>query len=144
MPKVQNLQQVPWAKSFLDRPLIARIATCNPDTFQPHVVPVWYEWDGKSVWVSSFRSTRKVREILKNPLASLVVDTDPYSGDGHTVIFEGRVELILDPKIGRERGEKIYARYLGIEGARAAEPQSWLEDPQHLLIRIVPESIYAS
>jgi general stress protein 26 len=107
-------------------------------------VPVWYQWDGKSVWVSSFRSTRKVREMLKNPLASLVVDTDPSGEDGHTVIFEGRVELILDRETGHERGEKIYARYLGAEGARAAEPQSWLYDPQHLLIRIVPEAIYTS
>jgi len=144
MPKVLDLNKVPWAKSFLEQPLIARIATCDPDTLQPHVVPVWYEWDGESVWVSSFRSTRKVREIIKNPQASLVVDTDPAGGDGHTVIFEGRVELILDSQIGRERGEKIYARYLGVEGARAVEPQSWLHDPQHLLLRLVPESIYTN
>jgi nitroimidazol reductase NimA-like FMN-containing flavoprotein (pyridoxamine 5'-phosphate oxidase superfamily) len=144
MPKVEDLDKIPWAKAFLRQPLIARLATCNPETLQPHVVPVWYEWDGGSIWISSFRSTRKVREIIQNPLASLVVDTDPYGEEGHTVIFEGRVELILDPETGRRRGEKIYARYLGAEGAREAEPQSWLHDPQHLLIRIVPDAIYAS
>ena len=28
--------------AFLDRPYLARLATVNPNTLMPHVVPVWY------------------------------------------------------------------------------------------------------
>jgi PPOX class probable F420-dependent enzyme len=128
---------------FLARPRLARLATCNPQTLQPHVVPVWYEWDGESVWISSFRSTRKVREIGLNPRISLVVDDTNNDGEAPGVVFEGWAELVTDPALGVERGTRIYTRYLGPQGVLAAEPQSWLHDPEHLLIRLKPERMYA-
>jgi nitroimidazol reductase NimA-like FMN-containing flavoprotein (pyridoxamine 5'-phosphate oxidase superfamily) len=52
---------------YLAQPHLARIATTNPETLQPHVVPVWYGWDGKSLWISSYKSTRKIADLRKNP-----------------------------------------------------------------------------
>ena len=31
-----------------------------------HVVPVWFGWDGESIYISAFRSTRKVKELIRN------------------------------------------------------------------------------
>jgi general stress protein 26 len=124
--------------SFLEGPHLARLATCNPKTLQPHIVPVWYEWDAYSVWISSFRSTRKIKEIQKNPRVALVVD---IAIDGDTnlgVMFEGPVELVGDPQLGIQQGTSIYTRYLGVEGAQAPTPQSWLHDPEHILIKLTP------
>jgi PPOX class probable F420-dependent enzyme len=140
---IAEITQKAWVRAFLQAPHIARLATCNPQTLQPHVVPVWYEWDGESAWISSFRSTRKVRELMANPRASLVVDTDARGEPAVGVIFEGRVELITDPQAGLERGAHIYERYLGPEGVLEAEPQSWLHDPEHLLLRLAPSQVYA-
>ena len=133
----------PEIREFLNQAQIARLATCDTERLQPHVVPVWYEWDGNFVWISSFRSTRKVKEIKQNPLVSLVVDTDSRGEAAHAVLFEGRVELIDDPEIGQKRGFSIYSKYLGEDGAKAKEPQSWLHDPEHLLIKITPQKVYA-
>ena len=47
----------------LAEPVLARLATTDPKTMQPHVVPVWFMWDGASVWISSFVSTRKIRGL---------------------------------------------------------------------------------
>ena len=127
---------------FLAGAHLARLATCNPNTRQPHVVPVWYDWDGKSVWISSFRSTRKVREIEQNPRLSLVIDIPQEDGQALGVLFEGTAELITDPVLGVERGTRIYTRYLGPEGVLAPEPQSWLHDPEHLIIRLDPQRVY--
>ena len=138
---LQKLSREP-IKKFLDQPLIARIATCNPSTFQPHVVPVWYEWDGQSVWISSFRSTRKIKEIQKNDRVALVVDIAPDGDTNMGVIFEGPVELIDDPQFGIRQGTSIYARYLGQDGALADTPQSWLHDPEHVLIKLSPDWVY--
>jgi PPOX class probable F420-dependent enzyme len=127
---------------FLEEAHLARLATCNPNTLQPHVVPVWYEWDGESIWISSFRSTRKVHEIEQNPRISLVIDTPSEDNQAPGVVFEGTAELITDPALGVERGTRIYKRYLGPQGVLEPEPQSWLHDPEHLLIRLNPQRVY--
>ena len=129
--------------SFLEGPHLARLATCNPKTLQPHTVPVWYEWDGRSVWISSFRSTRKIKEIQKNPRVALVVDIAIDGDTNMGVMFEGPVELVGDPQLGIQQGTSIYTRYLGAAGAQSPTPQSWLHDPEHVLIMLTPVWVYA-
>ena len=129
-------------KAFLNDPHLARLATCNPITLQPHVVPVWYEWDGRSVWISSFRSTRKIKEIQKNERIALVVDLAPDGDTNMGVMFEGPAELVTDPQQGIQQGTSIYTRYLGVEGAQAPTPQSWLHDVEHVLIKLTPDWVH--
>ena len=93
--------------------------------------------------MSSFRSTRKIKEILMNPKASIVVDTDAIDRSNLGVIFEGSVELITDHQQARRIGMHIYTRYLGVDGANTAEPQSWLNDPEHLIIQLTPQKVIA-
>ncbi len=131
----------PQIAQFLKEPHIASLATANPKTLQPHAVPVWYEWDGERIWISSFRSTRKIGEIHLNPLVSIAVNSDDPDAPVRGVVFEGQAELVEDRQQGVERGYSIYSRYLGPEGALAAEPQSWLHDPEHLLICLKPASV---
>ena len=124
---------------FLNRPFLARIATANPATLQPHVVPVWYAWDGASLWIHTFRATRKVRDLLKNPRLAVVVDsTEPFAGLTG-VLLEGQAEFIdSPPELVEEKANWIYVRYLGEEGSKAPEPQSWIHDPQSTLLRLTP------
>lgn len=124
---------------FLSQPLLARMATANPKTLQPHVVPVWFGWDGTSLWINTFRSTRKVQDLLKNPQISVAVDTTGQSSGLTAVIMEGQAEIIREPRdLLEAKTTWIYTRYLGAEGVLAAEPQSWLKDPEATLIKLTP------
>ena len=124
---------------FLNLVLLARLATADPQTNQPHVVPVWYGWDGQSLWISAFRSTRKVKELLKNPRCSIVIDGDSGTPDMAAVLMEGEAELVAAPQnLLEEKITWIYTRYLGPEGVLANEPQSWIKDPENLLIKLTP------
>jgi nitroimidazol reductase NimA-like FMN-containing flavoprotein (pyridoxamine 5'-phosphate oxidase superfamily) len=124
---------------FLAQPFLARMATADPQTLQPHVVPVWYAWDGASLWISTFRGTRKVHELVRNPLISVVIDQDAEISGLRAVILEGRADLVVEPRAEmEEKTEWIYQRYLGPEGVKAADPQSWIKDPQALLIKLTP------
>lgn len=136
-----SITRKPEIRNFLNEPLIARMATCDPTTLQPHVVPVWYLWDENSIWISSFKSTRKITELKANPRISIVIDTDSPGHPAQAVIFEGVAEIVLDPSLGIEIGTRVYTRYLGEAGAQAEEPQSWLHDSDHLLIRLKPMKI---
>jgi general stress protein 26 len=121
----------------------ARMATASPKTIQPHVVPVWYLWDGESMWISSFRSTRKVKELQKNAKISICVDTtdvDPVVGG---VVLEGEAELVTEPRpFMEEMTARVYTRYLGPEGVLGKDPQSWIHDPEALLIKLTPKKAY--
>jgi general stress protein 26 len=139
---VQNVTSLVWVQQLLDQAIPARLASADPRTMQPHVVPVWFEWDGERIWISSFCSTRKIREIKRNPRISIVVDVDGGPLGTCAVTMEGQAELITDPAVVVPRSTTIYARYLGEDGVKDPEPASWIVDPENLLICLAPEKIF--
>jgi nitroimidazol reductase NimA-like FMN-containing flavoprotein (pyridoxamine 5'-phosphate oxidase superfamily) len=50
-------------EKFLSVPRIARMATINNG--KPHVVPVWYYYDGTSINVTVTKDTRKAKNLKK-------------------------------------------------------------------------------
>jgi PPOX class probable F420-dependent enzyme len=130
-----------FINEFLEEPLIARMATVDGKG-QPHVVPVWYGWDGQSIWISSFSNTRKVNELKSNPKISVSIDAS-INGRTKAVILEGEVELVSEPgDFLRKQFHWIYERYLGEKGVMEKEPQGWIEDPQNLLIKLTPKKLF--
>jgi nitroimidazol reductase NimA-like FMN-containing flavoprotein (pyridoxamine 5'-phosphate oxidase superfamily) len=129
-------------EAVLAEPVLARLATTNPKTMQPHVVPVWFMWDGEFIWISSFVSTRKVRELRINPRGAVLIESKQEGGKLQAVLLEGRVEIVTQPReLVREIASHIYIRYLGVEGVKDTEPQSWLSDPENLLVKLTPQRI---
>jgi len=132
----------PEFQKFLAQPHLARLGTSNPRTNQPHVVPVWYEWDGESIYISAFVSTRKVRDIYRNRRISVLVDIAEKDGATMAVLFEGAAEIIENPALVQKWATSIYTRYLGPEGVLAEDPQSWIVDPENRIIKLTPEAVY--
>ena len=129
-------------EAVLAEPVLARLATTNPKTLQPHVVPVWFAWDGEHVWISSFVSTRKIRELKINPRGAVLIESKQEGSKLQAVLLEGTVELVTQPRqLVRKLARRIYIRYLGQEGIKDAEPQSWLNDAENLLIKLTPERV---
>jgi nitroimidazol reductase NimA-like FMN-containing flavoprotein (pyridoxamine 5'-phosphate oxidase superfamily) len=129
-------------EAVLAEPVLARLATTNPKTLQPHVVPVWFMWDGENIWISSFNSTRKIHELQKNPRGAVLIESKQESSQLTAVLLEGEVELVSHPrKLVSEVASRIYVRYLGEKGILEPEPQSWLVDPENLLIKLTPRRI---
>lgn len=132
-----------FINAFLQRPLIARMATAGCDG-QPHVVPVWYGWDGESIWISAYADTRKVKELEENPLIGIAIDEALDGDHASAVILEGRAELLREQsEFLRQQFTWIYARYLGDEGVKAARIQDWIHDPINTLIKLTPSKIYS-
>ena len=110
----------------LAEPVLARLATTNPKTMQPHVVPVWFMWDGESVWISSFVSTRKIRELKHNPRGAVLIEfeaggrqangsavgRDRRAGDRTAPIGERDCQPHLHPLPGAGRDERARAAIL--------------------------------
>ncbi|NJD59637.1 MAG: hypothetical protein C3F13_19130 [Anaerolineales bacterium] len=129
-------------ETVLAEAVLARLATTNPKTLQPHVVPVWFMWDGDCVWISSFVSTRKIRELKINPRGAVLIESKQEGGKLTAVLLEGTVELVSEPReLVSEVASRIYLRYLGQDGLNEPEPQSWLKDPENVLIKLTPTKI---
>jgi nitroimidazol reductase NimA-like FMN-containing flavoprotein (pyridoxamine 5'-phosphate oxidase superfamily) len=130
-------------EALLNEVVLARLATADPRTLQPHVVPVWFLWDGTSLWISSFVSTRKLKELQRNARCAVLVEPKE-PGKLQAVLLEGAAELIEEPReLVRTKSVEIYTRYLGPQGVQAADPQSWSRDPENRLIKLTPEKVIA-
>jgi len=132
--------------AFLEKPLLARLSTAvpskeDPSQFQPHNTPVWFMWDGRSLYISAFTSTRKVKEVRRNPYIAVLIDVKD-SVDGVTaVLMEGRAVWHTEPEFVQDMSREIYTKYMGL-GVNDPAPQSWIIDPENSIIELTPQKIY--
>jgi nitroimidazol reductase NimA-like FMN-containing flavoprotein (pyridoxamine 5'-phosphate oxidase superfamily) len=84
-------------RQYLDKPLLARLAT--NDVGWPHVVPVWFEFDGGNFWIPAQAKTVKVEHVRRDKRVSLIIDTykEPISKfNVKQVTVKGEAELVKD------------------------------------------------
>ena len=63
--------------AFLDRPLLAVIATTRRDG-APHAVPVWYSYDGERVLIWTGRDRAWVQHLLRDPRISVTIAEERF------------------------------------------------------------------
>ena len=64
---------------------------------RPHLVPVWFLWDGRSILIFSRPNQQKLLNLRHNPNVVVALDTAGQGDD--TVMFEGKAELLDDPRV---------------------------------------------
>ncbi len=87
------------------------LSTVRPDG-RPHLVPVWYLWDGRTILVFSQPGAQKVRNLRHSSQVALALDTADEGED--VVIIEGEATLLPDGTVDATLpayGEK-YARLM--------------------------------
>lgn len=67
------------------------LGSVRPDG-RPHLVAVWFLWDGATILIFSIPNNQKLRNILQNPNVTLAVD-DSKGGDD-PIVVEGQAELL--------------------------------------------------
>lgn len=134
-------------RQYLDEPLLARLAT--NDAGWPHVVPVWFEFDGEDFWVPAQAKTVKVGHVRRDKRVSLIIDTykEPICNfNVKQVMVKGEAELVKDHDLetnpSKSRTISIYRRYLGKESENA-ELVSRLLTIERYLIKVKPLHIVA-
>ena len=86
---------------------IAWLTTVRPDG-APHVVPVWYLWDGDSFIVFSKPTARKVRNIAADGRVMLAIG-DP-AADFDVQLIDGEAHLLDRPAI-EVLDQRLVAKY---------------------------------
>jgi PPOX class probable F420-dependent enzyme len=75
---------------LLRREPIVWLSTVRPDG-TPHLVPIWFSWDGERLFVASKRTARKVRNLRANP--KLMLALGEPDGDFDVGLVEAEAEL---------------------------------------------------
>ncbi|MEM0117674.1 MAG: pyridoxamine 5'-phosphate oxidase family protein [Conexivisphaerales archaeon] len=115
---------------FLKKHQLCRLATASKDA-TPHVVPVIYAVDGDSVVIVTDYGTKKLKNLMENPKAALVVDEfRPNRG----LMLTGRCEIY-------ERG-KEYIRFqrLLYDRFEYYRNNPWNEGEAPIL-KLIPEKV---
>ena len=73
------------------------LITVRPDG-RPHVVPVWFFWDGETFLIFSEPNKQKLRNVQQNPNVSLALDGTGTLGLD-VVVVEGTAELLNEPSL---------------------------------------------
>jgi predicted pyridoxine 5'-phosphate oxidase superfamily flavin-nucleotide-binding protein len=121
-------------RDFLQKPLIARMSTIDPDGY-PHTVPVWFALDGDDVVIISVSDTRKVGHILANPKGAVAIGGDPADGVGY--LIKGEFSLEPDPEDAWVR--KVTYRYEAPE--RAEKDIAAWADLDIVVLRLKPKVV---
>jgi nitroimidazol reductase NimA-like FMN-containing flavoprotein (pyridoxamine 5'-phosphate oxidase superfamily) len=124
---------------ILSHAILGRVATSADN--QPHVVPVWFIWDGDSLWFESSTKAKKTKNLMKNPNCMVTVD-DTFGGLRFwAILLKGKAELFREPDdFVRDMVTRIYTKYLGEEGVLAPQPQEMIF-AEHVLVKLKPSNI---
>lgn len=97
---------------LLEGNMVMRLATVDPYGL-PHVVPIWYlaDRDIGSVFFSTPKDSRKIRDIAETPKASLTVDEGEFYFELRAVVAEGDVSRVKDGELREEVERRWCLKY---------------------------------
>jgi hypothetical protein len=105
--------------AFLDEERTVICAT-NGRQGWPHLMPLWFvlrptgEGDAPEVWAWTFAKSQKVRNLERDPRATLQVEAGAAYEELRGVMFECDVVVHRDVEAIRAFGLELFARYGGV------------------------------
>jgi len=136
--KVGDLLTGPLASELLAAPLIANLATLNKDG-SIHVVAMWFLWHDGAVLIPTSHTTRKARNLRRDPRATVMIDDSRGGFDLRGITLFGRAELV-EGTDARELNRRIHRKYVEDEGLALEAVSSYLSSDD-VTVRFTPERL---
>ena len=124
--------------AFLDSERTCRVASAGADG-APHVTPLWFVWDGRSLWLTSIVKSQRWTDLRRDNRVSVVVDSGHDFFELRGVELRGRAEVVGEvPRTGEPNPElDVPERLFADKYARGQVRH----DGRHGWLRIVPEKV---
>jgi len=107
--------QITMSEAELDEFLAAeRVVSCASIGRRgwPHVMPLWYVVRDRALWVWTYAASQKVRNLERDPRATLLVEAGETYEQLRGAMFETEAVIERDPDFVAGLGLAIYDRYL--------------------------------
>ncbi|MGI0102575.1 MAG: pyridoxamine 5'-phosphate oxidase family protein [Nitrosotalea sp.] len=125
------------ARDFIRTQKILRIATIDVKG-NPHIVPVWYKYEGDKFYIGTNTRTIKAKNVKQNPKVSFCIDIGINSPEIFGVMGTGKARLILGNIHVKLVAKKILLRYF--KSLKNKSAQQLLKDT-NCIIEIIPKKI---
>ena len=125
-------------ETFLRDERTCRVASVGADG-SPHVTPLWFVWDGASLWLTSIVCSQRWTDLQRDGRVSVIVDTGHDFMELRGVEIKGRAEVVGEvPRTGEPNAELEVPERLFAD--KYAEGRVH-HDGRHAWLRVSPEKM---
>ena len=96
--------------AFLDNQRVVICATNGPRGW-PHLMPLWYLVRDGDIWAWTYAKSQKVRNLERDPRATLQVEDGEQYHELRGVMFEAQTEIHRELELVTEFGVRLFERY---------------------------------
>ena len=136
--EVRDVLSEPLARELLAARLIANLATFDRNG-SIHLVGMWFVWDGDALLIPTSDTTRKLRNLERDPRATVMIDDSRGGFDLRGVTLVGRAEIVRGER-AKELNRRIHLKYVTEEGL-ALEPVGTYLQTDDVTIVFRPERV---
>ncbi|MEC7711407.1 MAG: pyridoxamine 5'-phosphate oxidase family protein [Thermoproteota archaeon] len=120
---------------FLKKEKILHLATIDEKN-SPHIVPVWYLYSSKKIYIGTNTRTQKAKNIKNHKKVSFCVDVGVNAPKIFGVMGKGTAKLLKEKSTVNRIAKKILLRYFKtLDGKSAKE----LLEETDCIIEILPK-----
>ncbi len=124
---------------FLQEERTCRVASVGHDG-APHNSPLWFAWDGTSMWLNSIVKSQRWTDLVRDPRVSIVVDAGIEFGELRGVELLGSVTAVGEaPRTGAPNDELLIPERLYAQKYTGQE--RFVPDGRHGWLRLDPAKI---
>jgi PPOX class probable F420-dependent enzyme len=109
----------------------------------PHLMPLWYVPRDGEIWIWTYAKSQKVRNLERDPRATLLIETGVEYGDLRGVQIEAEAEIVRDLDEIVEYAKEMTIRYSdGIESVEGDAAEGLrAQAPKRVAIRFHPKRV---
>jgi PPOX class probable F420-dependent enzyme len=100
----------PEQRELLESERIVVVSTLGPRGW-PHSMPVWYVLRDGEIWIYTYAKSQKVRNLTRDPRATLLVETGHEYGELRGVEIEAEADVHHDIETVFEIARELTVRY---------------------------------
>jgi PPOX class probable F420-dependent enzyme len=97
-------------RAFVAEQMIVTVGTTGPRG-RPHLMPLWYVADGLTLRGWTYAKSQKVKNLERDPRATLQIETGVRYEELRGVMFECDVQLEREPADVEKYGMALFERY---------------------------------
>jgi PPOX class probable F420-dependent enzyme len=126
--------------AFLAEQRVVICATNGPRGW-PHLMPLWYVLRGEDIWAWTYARSQKVRNLERDPRATLQIEAGDTYDQLRGVMIEAQVELHRDHEAVAGLGKELLARYSGGTVTAEIEAAVAAQAPKRVAMRFVAQRL---
>jgi PPOX class probable F420-dependent enzyme len=127
---------------LLERERIVVVATHGIRGW-PHLMPLWYVLRGGEIWIYTYAKSQKVRNLERDPRATLLVETGHEYGELRGVEIEAEADIHRDLDEVYDVARELTLRYSdgisSVEGGAAEALKA--QATKRVAVRFVPRRV---